>query len=1168
MSATPAKRVTRSRAAAGKTAEEMNAPPKRIATSKSATSRRTKAIEEDLTQVEKISEPTKPVKSSTSAPIAAPTLPTTRRRIKVTPLDAPVVEEKAATEAPAEHPATKKSKTASKSKKARKTADEETEEHAELNGAELPAKPKTRAKAATVKEKAEEKQSATKTRGRPKKVATAEMTEQPQSQEPVRQTRTRAGSGAAGTQATAASIAKAAVPARKRVTFQDLPESDKENQPVNAKKQTSKAQRAPAVGLRAKPIRKPATASTRRSAKTADKMNTAEPKPAPLSPKKITQVAKSASPNSSDEDELSGAKTPVRDLSQSPKRIANLAGPLLPVKKLDFGAALVPKSSEKTALSSSLMSPARRPPASPFKDALKDSPKRGEGTLIFPASSQASIATVMAAPTSQSQSTLLQSPKRGAFDSSIFTQSTTKKLKSPTKATLLQSPAKRLFTPAKLRTVTATTPGNAGFAQTPVNGASVEQDTAVSCHFRACQSAERSVKVHRMSDEELAIEARANVDFDESILDIRSPIKLSKPSYALPESTYEEDQPLSIIHNDLDGADATPREPAQVHSEGDETAFEEAGEPMEDILLSGAAELAQPEQVSQKKGISPPKATFLFRAAHHVDDEAESSEDELQADTTSISTPGFHMKNAKSRLSTINPADTSKNLGFTPLATQLSSWLASSPDKSLKTITPSRGSFSPLAAQHVPGKVQISRQFTPQRQSVGSRKAMSAAGSAVRLNATPTRFSDLVMTGTPENPSYFADEMVVKDLEDEAETLQDNEHEEHNMLPEFVEDIAGVPAAEDVTQGVSNDAAAVDMMDVTAVDEFGQEVQTQLHDILPTAEEVQIETLRNIAADGAVFTDIVEAAPGTVDEAPVSGERAITQEELSTQEELEISTENVQPALEEIFQATGIPVASPNVSQHQDSALATPVRQTPQLSRFANTVVSKVPLRPEGCISPIKVPRKRSRSLSAGPALAKQPVVAPTFIPRSNTVISLSPERRVRTAASPAPSQAPETPGQQSFMIDDFGDSTLDGIEIDEDDENLPPPTPFSVNVRSTVATPTKSVSTPARSPLKAVGNGVLLGAVVFVDVHTTEGADASGIFVELLTQMGAKCVRSWTWNPRASTVGGEEEAENTPAGKVGITHVVYKDGGKRILEKVRDAEGVVRCVGVGWVLE
>ncbi len=86
---------------------------------------------------------------------------------------------------------------------------------------------------------------------------------------------------------------------------------------------------------------------------------------------------------------------------------------------------------------------------------------------------------------------------------------------------------------------------------------------------------------------------------------------------------------------------------------------------------------------------------------------------------------------------------------------------------------------------------------------------------------------------------------------------------------------------------------------------------------------------------------------------------------------------------------------------------------------------------------------------------------------------------------------------------------------------------------------------------------GLLRGAVVFVDVHTTEGADASGIFVELLTLMGARCVKSWAWNPAADG-----------SAKVGITHVVYKDGGKRTMEKVRQCAGLVQCVGVSWVLE
>ena len=98
----------------------------------------------------------------------------------------------------------------------------------------------------------------------------------------------------------------------------------------------------------------------------------------------------------------------------------------------------------------------------------------------------------------------------------------------------------------------------------------------------------------------------------------------------------------------------------------------------------------------------------------------------------------------------------------------------------------------------------------------------------------------------------------------------------------------------------------------------------------------------------------------------------------------------------------------------------------------------------------------------------------------------------------------------------------------------------------------------------------LLRGAVVFVDVHTSEGADASSIFVDLLTQMGARCVKQWNWNSRDSVAGvySPSGADSSGDSRVGITHVVFKDGGKRTMEKVREARDVVACVGVGWVLE
>jgi len=112
----------------------------------------------------------------------------------------------------------------------------------------------------------------------------------------------------------------------------------------------------------------------------------------------------------------------------------------------------------------------------------------------------------------------------------------------------------------------------------------------------------------------------------------------------------------------------------------------------------------------------------------------------------------------------------------------------------------------------------------------------------------------------------------------------------------------------------------------------------------------------------------------------------------------------------------------------------------------------------------------------------------------------------------------------------------------------------------------------PSRTGRPDINRSLLSGAVVYVDVHTAEGADASGVFVELLSRMGARCVRSWTWSPSASAAAGDERAGDddvSPAAlKVGITHVVFKDGGRRTMDKVRQAKGAVACVGVGWVLE
>ena len=221
----------------------------------------------------------------------------------------------------------------------------------------------------------------------------------------------------------------------------------------------------------------------------------------------------------------------------------------------------------------------------------------------------------------------------------------------------------------------------------------------------------------------------------------------------------------------------------------------------------------------------------------------------------------------------------------------------------------------------------------------------------------------------------------------------------------------------------------------------------------------------------------------------------------------------------------------------QDLTLTcTPARVFCSQPREIHTV-SKVPLRPadDDSSSPLKVPRKRSKSLTESLNVASG---------CHGTLTST-------VAAMPL--------GEQILVSDDMlnqGSCSTPTKHRSGNDDSL--------------------IETPRTLRRSAVSN-VLKGAVVFVDVHTSEGEDASGIFLELLAQMGARCVKQWSWNPRESLAGathslelGEDEIAEPEAlnSKVGITHVVYKDGGKRTMEKVRASKGAVHCVGVGWVLE
>lgn len=253
----------------------------------------------------------------------------------------------------------------------------------------------------------------------------------------------------------------------------------------------------------------------------------------------------------------------------------------------------------------------------------------------------------------------------------------------------------------------------------------------------------------------------------------------------------------------------------------------------------------------------------------------------------------------------------------------------------------------------------------------------------------------------------------------------------------------------------------------------------------------------------------------------------------------DLQTSQDSQASEEYGDENAMPSDAEILRAEQDHTLTctpakvfTPAKKVSQQPREIHTV-SKVPLRASAEDFPLAITRQRSRSFGGPLSVVHE---AHQNGARQSEILGVAENENVTRAQPATPvlvaTTVPQTPGS--------------AMRLD--------------------------VETPGRTARKGVVSHVLQGAVVFVDVHTSEGADASGIFVDLLTQMGARCVKQWSWNPRAST--GSSLSINTPQAaspdtiKAGITHVVYKDGGKRTLEKVRSSNGAVSCVGVGWVLE
>lgn len=1027
----PPKRVTRSRAAAKATDP---APPKvKIATAAT----RAKA--------------TRPVTTTTTA------APTTKRKTRA---DETHDEDELANNEDEQPMEKKKSEPARTARgRAKKPLQEEPEPSAQDVSTTAPS---TRGRPKKPAVESIQPEPVRSTRGRPKKTETASTEEPPTTlaAEPVKKiTRGRV------------ATTRAPVAAKKNVTFEEKHELDKENKlPTRAVRGKAKVEEEP-TGLRAKPIRRAAIApapprATRGRAKTVTESEQPEipaQKSSPLSPKKVTQIATAKEPSS--DDELSTMhKTPMKSLTRSPLKPP---GSILDAtKRLDFTTSItvnrvaidsnmsllrsparkVPQSAYKD-----INSPARKAPQNEYKDSLKESPRKlnfGDSLIHAPFKPSAPIAS----PAKSSfKASLLQSPARRPPSPVKSTSSN----ENGTSSTLGATPKASQFKISRFATPKTTSKSIFKVGQ-PAGGSIVRPNTTVGSRFKVPDSS------RPLNFPSAAFSGRLSAIVPRDVDPVASPAKDQ------PEPIAEEVVAIKpeSIEEELPAAEA-------------EEVIEEDGPAEADPMLAIENKSFQEEIAmfqSSTRSTTPPSpppqnSDPVYQLRPEIEDpfQDSDSEDELAptsikcspapSSPSSMAQPEFekmpqtpnafedHMTNVTRSSGTVRARRT--QIGFTPLARQLSDWMGASPQKDEESDSTSEPA-SPTMSE-------------PQAQ----------------IEQSPTK------------SGFFDDEMLVRDTE---------------IIAEDVMDVDGEIVMNEVELDEEDMALAVE------ADEMSLIGPAELDDLLAAEEESNSSNEVEERLDPSIGEDIEE---GDVLATPA---RAVSEcsQEYGDENEMPID-----PAL--LLLDAQLP--------------QTPVAMPPKASieRVFHTV-SKVPLKPAAEDSPIKYsPVKRGAS-----SVSRMPMQHGGLKPagRSVSAFSFSPSKRPMKSRQDQPLE-----------------EILDEITTPRPSETEAPQTPWS------------SAATPARTPRNGLNEQLLKGAVVYVDVHTTEGADASGIFVELLTQMGAKCVKTWTWNPNHSS-SPESDGSASTGSKVGITHVVFKDGGKRTLEKVRESNGVVLCIGVGWVLE
>ncbi|CBF85343.1 hypothetical protein AN1674.2 [Aspergillus nidulans FGSC A4] len=1017
---------------------------------------------------------------------------------------------------------------------------------------------------------------------------------------------------------------------KKKVTFQELTDSEAEvsDTPApNARRRRGAVIAKDSGDLDAKPVRKASAGSTRGRKPAAARKGSSKP----LSPKKAIQVAKAISAYASsdgEEDELSGEKDAIKLVVHSPqKRTPGVSGLGSPVRRINFTPnkvsnpvdengepTLPPPRTFDFGDSQFMSSPARRPPPSPFHFTLKETPRRA--AIPFPekpnlgrpettpnqnsplriSPKKASIATPArgtlfdrdggAIPqpnfTPGQNSPLKMSAKKGIFGASFSSQQPIQQQNAtPFKSSLLLSPARKVITPFKnsmthvptplaketrLQTDTETDDETVSmYDESPLRGQNFEvtgggqanklnevdersgdernpaltpdgsplaRETEQLEEDRSAESDHSTESVEEedegMLSEEDDVSPLRGPELDEAVQQAEQDVQLmvKEAENFLAQSIKEE---LLDCHKDGEDESSTPQISHEMEYENE----------LEEELLQNDQGHGEAEhgESDTELGDEPEPSPSRFGLADGLedvftddypaetntihDDEEDDEDDEVVIDVDDLTCYGNdeptlvgeaaadHLISAGA----IQPYEI-EEVEDTPFMNfLLTYWAPTLPfveerepitpfntERSPSPITPeesqdnvSKSPFLPINSERnspnvlqEPSLRSQGRRFTLLAEKMSQWKSSSPANAEAR-----PRRRGIFSLGRPSDIASAASRTPKVDIFANAPTLS----------AEPLCQMEPTPQALDVHEDKEDEAEMVveedevEVVDEAAGSESIRSTRSPMAEVMEDENPDELSIFKDLS-DGE---DIEEKQPEAA--------------HVSTVDPWEEEKEN------------GVPSPAP----------ATPAKN-PSLPRQTYHTVSKVPLKPEGEVSPLKTNRKRGRSLSITSPVRSSPRLRSFVLP----------PQKPREAESP-PRKSPRL---------QYG-STRRSLPSETPSKPVPPPQ------TNRARTPSRSVS-PVKSPYKQA-SGCLCGAVVYVDVHTTEGEDASGIFIELLQQMGARCIRNWSWNPRVS-VSPEEDASSVN-GKVGITHVVFKDGGVRTLEKVRQARGLVKCVGVGWVL-